>query len=95
LLFPLVLALINLRTRTEHGAVALSGFVQGIGYAIGAVGPIVIGLVHDATGGWGIPLVVTIVVCVALEAPAIVILARPLFVEDQLSARNRRGTAND
>ena len=41
LLFPLALVLINLRTRTHAGSVALSGFVQGIGYTIGAVGPLV------------------------------------------------------
>lgn len=84
LLFPLVLALINLRTRTHEGAVAVSGFVQGIAYAIGAVGPIVIGLVHDETGGWGVPLVVVIVVGLLLEAPAVFVLARRRFVEDEL-----------
>lgn len=84
LLFPLVLALINLRTRTHEGAVALSGFVQGLAYAIGAAGPIVIGLVHDATRGWGVPLVVMIVVGLLLEAPAVFVLARHRFVEDEL-----------
>jgi CP family cyanate transporter-like MFS transporter len=84
LLFPLVLALINLRTRSHEGAVALSGFVQGIAYAIGAIGPIVIGLVHGATGGWGVPLVVAIVVGLVLEAPAVFVLARDRFVEDEL-----------
>ncbi|HEU0207177.1 MAG TPA: MFS transporter [Pseudolysinimonas sp.] len=84
LLFPLVLALINLRTRTHEGAVALSGFVQGLAYAIGVAGPIVIGLVHDATRGWGVPLVVLIVVGLLLEAPALFVLARPRFVEDEL-----------
>jgi len=84
LLFPLVLALINLRTRTHEGAVALSGFAQGIAYAIGALGPIVIGLVHDATGGWGIPLVVAIAVGLSLQAPAVFVLARRRFVEDEL-----------
>ena len=84
LLFPLVLALINLRTRTHEGAVALSGFVQGIAYAIGAVGPIVIGLVHDATGGWGVPLIVAIGVSLLLQAPAVFVLARRRFVEDEL-----------
>lgn len=86
LLFPLVLALINLRTRTHEGAVAVSGFVQGIAYAIGAVGPIVIGLVHDATHGWGAPLVVVIVVGLLLEAPAVFVLARRRFVEDELGS---------
>lgn len=87
LLFPLALALINLRTRTHEGSVALSGFVQGIAYGIGALGPIVIGLVHDATGGWGAPLIVILIVCTALEVPALVLLGRRRFVEDELAAR--------
>ena len=88
-LFPVVLALINLRTRTHEGAVAVSGFVQGIAYGIGAAGPIVVGLLHDATGGWGIPLVVTIAVAFVLELPAVVLLGRRRFVEDELAARRR------
>jgi len=86
-LFPLTLALINLRTRTHSGAVALSGFVQGLAYGIGALGPIVIGLVHGSTGSWTIPLLVIVVVSVALGTPAVILLARPRFVEDELDAR--------
>ncbi len=40
MLFPLVLAPINLRTRSTSGSVALSGFVQAVGYAGGALGPL-------------------------------------------------------
>jgi CP family cyanate transporter-like MFS transporter len=36
----------------------LSAMVQGGGYAIGATGPLIIGAVHDATGGWAAPLLV-------------------------------------
>lgn len=86
-LFPLTLALINLRTRTHAGSVALSGFVQGIAYAIGALGPIVIGLLHDATEGWAVPLLVMVIVGFVLAAPSVVLLGRPRFVEDELSAR--------
>ena len=39
LLFPMILVLLGLRTRTHEGAVALSGFVQSGGYAIAAVFP--------------------------------------------------------
>lgn len=90
LLFPLMLALINLRTRTHAGAVALSGFVQGIGYAIGALGPIVIGLIHGATGSWFLPLLVLVIVAVALATPGVFLLARPRFVEDELDERAAR-----
>ncbi|MDQ4138295.1 MAG: MFS transporter, partial [Actinomycetota bacterium] len=38
LIFPLVLVLINVRTRTPAGSVTLSGFVQGLGYLAAAFG---------------------------------------------------------
>jgi CP family cyanate transporter-like MFS transporter len=41
--FPVLLALINLRTRTSAGAASLSGFTQGVGYAIAGTGPLLIG----------------------------------------------------
>ncbi len=40
---------------------ARSGAAQGIGYVVGAVGPTVIGTVHDATGAWTLPLIVVLV----------------------------------
>ncbi|MFQ1000682.1 CynX/NimT family MFS transporter [Modestobacter sp. SSW1-42] len=36
----------------------LSAMVQGGGYVVAATGPLVIGAVHDATGGWTAPLLV-------------------------------------
>ncbi|MCU1479675.1 MAG: transporter [Subtercola sp.] len=36
----------------------LSAMVQGVGYALGATSPTLIGAAHDATGAWGLPLVV-------------------------------------
>ena len=86
LLFPLTLALINLRTRTQAGAVAVSGFVQEIAYAIGALGPVAIGLVHGGTGSWSMPLLIIVIVGVVLAVPAIFVLRRPRFVEDELAA---------
>ncbi|PPL15558.1 MFS transporter [Microterricola pindariensis] len=81
LIFPLSLALINLRTRTHEGAVALSGFVQGGGYTIGAFGPLLVGLLHEVTGGWTVPLLVLMgsaVVCALAGS----IVARPHMLED-------------
>ncbi len=86
MLFPAALVLINLRTRSPHASVALSGFVQGFGYGIGICGPLLIGIVHDATGGWTVPLVLLIAVAVACVVPARM-LRQPAFVEDELEAR--------
>lgn len=79
--FPLALTLINLRTRTHGGSAALSGFAQGVGYAVASTGPLLFGLLHDATGGWGAPfafLGITLVVLLIGGA----IACRPRFLED-------------
>jgi CP family cyanate transporter-like MFS transporter len=53
--FPLALTLINLRTRSPAGSAALSGFMQGVGYALASLGPLLFGVLHEATGGWAWP----------------------------------------
>jgi CP family cyanate transporter-like MFS transporter len=58
--FTLVLSLFVLRADDTSHAVALSGMAQSVGYALAAVGPIAVGALHDATGGWSVPLVVLI-----------------------------------
>ncbi|WP_194411659.1 CynX/NimT family MFS transporter [Microbacterium cremeum] len=87
LLFPLVLVLLGLRSRTHEGSVALSGFVQSGGYAIVALFPIGIGLLHDATGSWTGPLIVLACV-VAAAIPAGVVAARPHTVEHDWERRH-------
>lgn len=82
LLFPLVLVLVNLRTRTHSGAVALSGFVQSAGYLIVAIGPLAVGLLHDATGGWSVPLVFLLASAVPAAIAGLVV-ARPRYLEDE------------
>ncbi|KQZ07450.1 ABC transporter permease [Agromyces sp. Root1464] len=85
LLFPLALVLINLRTRTHAGSVALSGFVQSGGYLIVAIGPLVVGLLHEATGGWTWPIVFLLASAVP-AAIAGAVVARPGYLEDEHTA---------
>lgn len=87
LLFPMMLVLLSLRTRTHEGSVALSGFVQSVGYAIAAMFPIGIGLLHDATDSWTGALVILAVV-VACAIPAGVVAARPRTIEDEWERRH-------
>jgi CP family cyanate transporter-like MFS transporter len=84
LLFPLALVLINSRTRTHAGSVALSGFVQGVGYIIAAASPLVFGLLEQATGSW-IPSLCFLFVLTLAAIPAGIILSRGRFLEDELS----------
>ncbi|MFG1603306.1 CynX/NimT family MFS transporter [Actinoplanes sp. NPDC049265] len=66
--FPLVLTMITLRGRTPASVVRLSAFGQGIGYLIAIPGPILVGVLHDASGGWRVPLALM----VALTIPQII-----------------------
>ena len=84
LLFPLSLYLINARSRTHAGSVALSGFVQATGYSIAVLSPILFGLFEQWTGGWTVSLVFLMVVTL-VAVPAGIALSKPHFVEDQLS----------
>jgi CP family cyanate transporter-like MFS transporter len=92
LLFPLCLVLINLRTRSVRTSTSLSGFVQGFGYAGGALGPLAVGLVHELTGGWTAPLVLLGGVSL-LALVGAVVLARPGTVEDDLARDRERRVA--
>lgn len=82
-IFPVVITLIALRSRTPDGTAALSGFTQSVGYGLSAAGPFGIGLLYHATGGWTWPMVALTAMAIATGALAIVV-ARPQFIEDQL-----------
>ncbi|HYK70756.1 MAG TPA: MFS transporter [Streptosporangiaceae bacterium] len=43
-------------------AASLSAFAQGIGYLIAAVGPLLVGYLHDTSGAWTVPGLVLLVV---------------------------------
>lgn len=51
------LALIGLRSRDHREAARLSGMAQSAGYLIAGIIPMVLGALHDATGGWTVVLV--------------------------------------
>lgn len=55
-LIVLALALFGLRTSNHLLAASLSGMAQSVGYLLAAAGPIAIGGIHGATGGWQWPL---------------------------------------
>jgi MFS transporter, CP family, cyanate transporter len=81
--FPLVLALIGLRSRTSPGTAALSGFTQSVGYLIAALGPFGMGVLYEATGGWTVPLSALLVLVLAQLAAGLTV-ARPAYIEDQI-----------
>jgi CP family cyanate transporter-like MFS transporter len=52
----LALLFVVLRAPDGAHAAALSGMAQGVGYLIAALGPLLFGALHDATGGWDVPI---------------------------------------
>lgn len=83
LAFPTAIALITARTRHPSVTAQLSGFVQPIGYALAAIGPFAVGLVHEATDGWTLVLVLLALTSVPLTLAGLRV-ARPAYVDDEI-----------
>ena len=88
LAFPTAIALITARTRHPAVTAQLSGFVQPIGYALAAIGPFAVGLIHHATGDWNVVLVLLMATGLPLTLAGLRV-ARPTYVDDELDAPPR------
>lgn len=62
--FSLCMMFFSIRARTHVGSMTLSGFGQSIGYFIAAIGPFLIGLLHDVLGGWHIGIISLVVISI-------------------------------
>ncbi|CAB4906818.1 MAG: MFS transporter [Actinobacteria bacterium] len=85
LIFPLTLTLMNLRTKSTGASLQVSGFSQMGAYGAALFGPLIVGVLHEVTGGWTAFLIfmMAIAVCVI---PAAIVLGRGRMIEDELSA---------
>ena len=54
--FIIALSFVGLRTSSSSQAASLSGMAQGIGYALAATGPTLVGKLHSQTGSWSVPI---------------------------------------
>ena len=50
--FSLALTMIGLKSRSSEGVIKLSAFAQSIGYLISIPGPLIVGVLHEVSGGW-------------------------------------------
>ncbi|WP_408649354.1 CynX/NimT family MFS transporter [Streptomyces herbicida] len=75
--FPLALTMVGMRARTGAGVAQLSAFAQSTGYLISIPGPLLVGVLYQHSGGWGLPI--------ALMAG----LMLPQMVVGVLAGRNR------
>lgn len=83
--FPTTIALLTARTRDPQVTARLSGFVQPVGYVLAAIGPMVVGMIYGATGGWTLVLILLMVSGVALGLAGLRV-AKPVYVDDELAA---------
>lgn len=80
--FPLALTMVGMRARTGAGVAQLSAFAQSTGYLISIPGPLLVGVLYQHSGGWGLP----IALMSALMIPQMVVgflAGRDRTVEDE------------
>nr|WP_079025160.1 CynX/NimT family MFS transporter [Streptomyces leeuwenhoekii] len=80
--FPLALTMVGMRARTGTGVAQLSAFAQSTGYLISIPGPLLVGVLYQHSGGWGLP----IALMTALMVPQMVVgvlAGRDRTVEDE------------
>ncbi|WP_243737630.1 MFS transporter [Blastococcus xanthinilyticus] len=77
--FPLAMTLVLQRTRDVGQTGRLSASAQSLGYLVAATGPLAVGLLHEATGGWE-PGLVFLLGVVAAQLAVGLAAARPRLV---------------
>ncbi|MBB6475866.1 MFS transporter [Sphaerisporangium rubeum] len=82
----LALLLITLRAPDPASVTALSAVAQTAGYVIAALGPLLVGVVHQITGGWTVPLVAGTVACGGQLLLGL-LAARPVTASGHTAAR--------
>ncbi|TAM93509.1 MAG: MFS transporter [Jatrophihabitans sp.] len=83
--FPLALTMIGLRSRSADVTTSLSAFTQSIGYVLAGSGPLLFGVLHSASGSWGLPLALLFAMT-AIMTVAGMLAGRPRYVEDEIGA---------
>ncbi|WP_411773046.1 CynX/NimT family MFS transporter [Streptomyces gramineus] len=83
--FPLALTMVGMRSRTGAGVVQLSAFAQSVGYLISIPGPLLVGVLYQHSGGWGLPIALMIGLMIPQMAVGI-LAGRDRTVEDEAAA---------
>lgn len=82
-LFPLVLTMFGLRTRTPDVTVALAAFAQGVGYLLAGTGPLLVGVLLGRPHDWSRPFAL-LFVALGVTVVAGMFAARPRYVDDEV-----------
>jgi CP family cyanate transporter-like MFS transporter len=68
--FPLGLMMIVTRSRSPREAEQTSSAAQTLGYGMAVAAPIMVGGLHDLTGGWTVPLAALAALLIVLGLPS-------------------------
>lgn len=74
----LALLIITLRAPDASSVTALSAVAQSFGYALAALGPVLIGVLRQVSGGWTVPLLAGLALCL-IQFTVGVMAGRPLL----------------
>ncbi|MGW0946623.1 MFS transporter [Streptomyces sp. NPDC002623] len=86
--FPLALTMVGMRARTGVGVAQLSAFAQSTGYLISIPGPLLVGVLYQHSGGWGLPLALMAALLVPQTVVG-VLAGRDRTVEEEAARRTR------
>lgn len=92
--FPSALALITSRTRSVAVTARASGFVQPAGYVLAAAGPLAVGALNSALGGWDVVLV-GLMIAAGVMGVMGVLAASPSTIDEDLRRFAARRGASD
>ena len=81
--FAMVLALLGMRARTPETTATLSTVTQGWGYLLAAAGPLLVGVLHGATGGYTGMFVLVLAGTMGLGVSGLLV-TRNRYVDDEL-----------
>ncbi|MFD8525437.1 CynX/NimT family MFS transporter [Streptomyces capillispiralis] len=83
--FPLALTMVGMRARSSAGVAQLSAFAQSTGYLISIPGPLLVGVLYQHSGGWGLPIALMAGLLVPQTIVG-VLAGRDRTVEDEATA---------
>mgnify|MGYP001756358447 FL=1 len=86
--FPMALTLIGWSGRSSETTALLSSFVQSFGFLIASLGPLLVGVLLQATTGWTVPLIFCLVLVIPFAITGY-IAAAPGYVDDQLATSEK------
>jgi CP family cyanate transporter-like MFS transporter len=92
--FAMVLTLMGLRARTPETTAALSTVVQGWGYVLSGAGPLLVGVLRGATGGYTGMFVLVLAGVAGLTATGWLV-TRQRYVDDEVPGWSSSGQCDD